>query len=131
MNSERIDLSIDDIKEGAHPRRDAGDLGALGQSIGKLGLLHPLVVDRKNVLIAGGRRLAACRNIGLEQVPCIRLDVEAGNMAALEVQADENLCREPLSCEELERLIQVKKDMIAGKTSGRALGWLKHVFAKG
>lgn len=47
------------IKIGKRHRKDLGDIKALANDINERGLLHPIVVDLKNNLIAGERRLAA------------------------------------------------------------------------
>ena len=46
-----------------------GDISALACSIREIGLLHPIVIDDKNQLIAGQRRLEACKLLGWERVP--------------------------------------------------------------
>jgi N6-adenosine-specific RNA methylase IME4 len=44
---------------GARHRKDLGDIKALAAGINEFGLIHPIVIDLKNKLIAGARRLAA------------------------------------------------------------------------
>lgn len=59
----------------AHPtniRRDLGDLRALTESIRQDGILVPLIVERRGVMLRvrdGHRRLAAARMAGLQHVP--------------------------------------------------------------
>ena len=132
MNKELIDIGVDKITVKARCRADNGDLGALQQSIEKLGLLYPLIVDRNNVLIAGARRLEACRQAGVQTVPVIKCDISYDSMLALDIQADENLCRAPLSQQELETLIQTKKAAMGEKGAGGApLGArFKHMFGR-
>lgn len=52
-------LPINEIVVEDRYRQDYGDVESLAVSIATNGLLHPIVVDDSNVLIAGGRRLAA------------------------------------------------------------------------
>jgi ParB/Sulfiredoxin domain len=59
---------ITDIKVGSRYRKDLGDLTLLANSIGEIGLLHPIVVNQDNQLIAGERRLEACKSLGLNEV---------------------------------------------------------------
>src|SRR6185437_6154143 len=47
------------IKLGTRHRKDLGDVRALARDFNERGLLHPIVVSRRNELIAGERRLAA------------------------------------------------------------------------
>ena len=61
--------AIESIVIGKRTRKEMGDIGALARSIHKLGLLHPIVIDNKNQLIAGQRRLKACESLGWGTVP--------------------------------------------------------------
>ncbi len=109
MKQKFTELEISRIKTRDKPLRNTGDTTTLENSIRKLGLLSPLIVDPDNVLISGYRRLSACAGIGLKSVPVIRVDVPADSMEALDIQTDENLCRKPLSHDELQQHIQEKK----------------------
>jgi hypothetical protein len=65
-------------------RQDLQDLPALVDSIRRLGQLQPILITRDNVLVAGGRRLEACRILGIEvkaeytdsQSPATNLEME-------------------------------------------------------
>lgn len=57
------------IKVGNRFRKDLGDLKVLAESIREVGLLHPVVVDQDLNLIAGQRRLEACKLLGWGSVP--------------------------------------------------------------
>ena len=61
-------MKIEAIKVGARHRRDLGDIDLLAASIADIGLLHPVVVTPDGGLIAGARRLAACRQLGWDDV---------------------------------------------------------------
>jgi ParB family chromosome partitioning protein len=131
MQPERTTLNVDAITLKTQLRDGNGDLTTLQQSIEKVGLLHPLTVDTNNVLISGARRLAACRAANLTEIPVVRLDVTYDDMAALDIQSDENLCREALSPAELQRHIEKKTSAhkrSGNGTSGGLFGWLKRVF---
>jgi ParB family chromosome partitioning protein len=43
-------------------RQELGDINDLADSISRLGLIHPIVVNRDNILVAGFRRFSACRS---------------------------------------------------------------------
>ncbi|AZT91576.1 ParB/RepB/Spo0J family partition protein [Caldicellulosiruptor changbaiensis] len=77
-NDERIEeIEIDKIlPSNEQPRKifDDNEIEELAQSIKNVGLIQPLVVRRegdKYVLIAGERRLRACKIARLQKVPCI------------------------------------------------------------
>ncbi len=59
--------------------QDARALDLLAGSIGRLGVLEPLLVGRQDAgyrVIAGANRLRAARTIGLNTVPCLVHDVD-------------------------------------------------------
>jgi ParB family transcriptional regulator, chromosome partitioning protein len=62
-------LAVEDISVGERLRRDLGDIEALAASIEDIGLLNPITVDETGRLLAGARRLAACKLLGWEMVP--------------------------------------------------------------
>src|SRR5262249_22027000 len=71
-------------KVGARYRKDLGDLPALAESLDRLGLLHPVVIDPPNRLIAGQRRLEAAKLLGWKNVPVRVVDLDdlvAGELA--------------------------------------------------
>jgi ParB family chromosome partitioning protein len=68
-NAALITLPLDDIRVGKRHRRDMGDIDALAQSIEDIGLLHPIIVDEGGRLLAGARRLAACKRLGWRKIP--------------------------------------------------------------
>lgn len=81
-------------------RKNLGDLSGLMESIGKYGLLNPIIINSKKELIAGHRRLESCRKLGWETVKVrIVTNLDAGNK--LEMEIDENLHRRNLSPDEL------------------------------
>ena len=132
MNREYVDIGLHSVTVKSPIRKENGDVTTLAASIGKLGVLSPIIVDRNNVLISGARRLHACRAAGIDTIPAVRLDIEHNSMAALDIQSDENLCRQPLSSEELEALIQLKKARMAGDAAPAGKGLVsafKKVFA--
>ena len=57
-------LPISKIKVSSRYRKDLGDLAGLAASVKELGLLHPVVVRSDRRLIAGERRLQACKLLG-------------------------------------------------------------------
>lgn len=69
-------MSVWSISLGERHRADLGDVDGLAKSIEELGLLHPIVVKSDGTLIAGERRLAACKSLGWQQVPVTVIDLE-------------------------------------------------------
>lgn len=98
-------LRIDQIEVGERRREDMGDVQGLADSIKKYGLLHPIVVDDQNRLVAGGRRLAACKLLGWEEIE-VRTLGELTEKQLREIELEENLRRKDLT--EIEK----SKDMV-------------------
>ncbi len=81
------------------PRVEFGDLTELTASIQEKGVLEPLLVkptaDGRYMIIAGERRWHASNIAGLEELPCIELDIDNENIA--EIALIENLQRKDLT----------------------------------
>ncbi len=97
MNSVR---PIDGIDVGIRYRQDLGDLRTLAESIEAVGLLHPVVVTPEGRLIAGQRRLEACRLLGWSEVPVTVVDL----LQAARGEAHENFVRKDLLPSEIVAL---------------------------
>lgn len=97
-------LPIEEIEVGERRREDYGDLAELAASIRKYGMIHPIVLDAENRLVAGGRRLAACEILGWAKVP-VRLLGELTEAERREIELEENLRRKDLTEYERSRTI--------------------------
>jgi ParB family chromosome partitioning protein len=108
------------------PRSEFGDLTELTASIKEKGVLEPLLVrptdDGKFMIIAGERRWRASQLAGLNEVPCIEMEVDEKGIA--EIALIENLQRKDLTVwEEADGLAALKdkfgytQDEIAQKIS--------------
>lgn len=94
------------------PRSEFGDLTELTESIKEKGVLEPLLVrptdDGKFMIIAGERRWRASQLAGLEEVPCIEMQVDDKVLA--EIALIENLQRKDLTVwEEADGLAALKE----------------------
>jgi N6-adenosine-specific RNA methylase IME4/ParB-like chromosome segregation protein Spo0J len=93
-------MNIDQIQVGFRYRKDLGDLRSLADSIAEVGLLHPVVVTPEGRLIAGQRRLEACRALGWADVPVTVVDL----YQAARGEAHENFVRKDLLTSEIVAL---------------------------
>jgi len=69
-------VNINKIKIGNRFRKDIGNLDELKDSIKNIGLLHPIVIDNKNKLIAGYRRLLSFKQLDKIDIPVTVIDIE-------------------------------------------------------
>src|SRR3989304_2956010 len=70
------------------PRVEFGDLTELTASIAEKGVLEPLLVKPSSppgrwMIIAGERRWRAARAAGLNEVPCVEMEVDEGTVAEI------------------------------------------------
>ena len=95
-----------------NPRKNIGDVTDLAASIKTNGLLTPLSVvpnGSRFRVIAGHRRLAACKQAGTGAVPCFVLDLDP--LQQLEAMITENCQREQLTALEEADAIQGMLDL--------------------
>lgn len=101
-----------------NPRKNIGDVNDLAASIKTNGLLTPLSVvpnGERYRVIAGHRRLAACKQAGIRAVPCFVLQL--GPLQQLEAMVTENCQREQLTVLEEADAIQGMLDLGATTAS--------------
>src|SRR5258708_6946856 len=65
-----------------------GDIDGLARSIASVGVLHPGVVTPDGTLIAGGRRMAACRTLGWSEIATTVVDLDEITRGELAENAD-------------------------------------------
>lgn len=95
-------IAIDEIELGDRRREDNGDISALAKSIEQYGLLHPPVIDDQGRLVAGGRRLLACRSLGWTEIE-VRFVGELSDAELREIELEENIRRDDLTPYEQSR----------------------------
>jgi ParB family transcriptional regulator, chromosome partitioning protein len=108
------------------PRRafDPQTISGLAESIGEAGVLQPLIVrplpDGRYELIAGERRWRAAREAGLDLVPALIRDQDAGQR--MQTALIENVAREDLNpvdearaCATLVEELGLSKEELAGR----------------
>src|SRR5690348_13748352 len=94
-------VGLHEIKVGDRARTNLGDLADLTASIEELGLLQPIVVTEDHELIAGGRRLEACRKLGMAEVEVTIAERITDAAGLLSAERDENTCRKDMTPSEL------------------------------
>jgi len=107
-----VKVRIQDIIVKSRIRIDTGDISDLMESISKYGLLNPITVTEEFELLAGFRRLEACKALGMTEIECNVVNVRTG-IDKLLIEADENLTRKDLTVLEIERFEDEKRYMMA------------------
>jgi ParB family chromosome partitioning protein len=96
-------MKFSDIKTNSTYLRLDSDVDMLAKSIEQVGLIHPLSVNDKNELLAGGRRYSAIKKLGWTEV-----EVSLVTKSELEqelISIDENLVRKSLSKLQFEKCL--------------------------
>jgi ParB family chromosome partitioning protein len=100
-------IKINDIKIGER-KREPGDVSDLADSIAQLGLLQPIVVTQDMRLVAGRRRLEACKRLGWTEIDATVATLD--DLTAELAEIDENLIRAELTVlERAEQLVRRKE----------------------
>lgn len=80
------------VEERQRTSIDDADIAALADSIKRIGLIHPIVLDGEMRLLVGGHRLAACKLLGWDKIPVRFNNTEDPNEKAV-IELEENLKR--------------------------------------
>ncbi|MCK6479426.1 MAG: ParB N-terminal domain-containing protein [Planctomycetes bacterium] len=113
---------MSEVRVGPRFRRDLGDLNALARSIDALGLLHPVVVDRDRNLVAGLRRLTACKSLGWTKIPVRVVDLDGMRLVA---ERDENTTRKDFLPSEAVAVGRAVEEWERGRAKVRRLSGLR------
>ena len=119
----------DIVPNPGQPRRffDAEAIASLADSIRQYGIIQPLTVRHrihgdKYELVAGERRLRAASLLGMEAIPCVILEIDEKESAALAIieniqRQDLNMFEQASAISSLIRLYDLTQEDIARKLS--------------
>ncbi len=101
-------IKISDIKIGSRLRKKVTNIESLAKSIannngGGGDLLHPIVIDEQNNLVAGFRRIKAYEHLGRTEIPAIRVNIQN----SLQAEYDENVERAPFALEDVAEIFKL------------------------
>lgn len=77
-----------------------GDIESLAESLKRHGQISPIVISKKNILIAGGRRLEAAKHLGWRTINAV-ISESSSELARLELEVEENIQRHDFNMEEV------------------------------
>lgn len=139
----KVDIvPISSIEIGERFRVEMGNINELVQSIKKEGIIQPLAVceqpdsEKPYLLLAGGRRMEACRRAGVTHVPVRIYDKDLTPAERRSIELAENLYRKNLEWQEQARLAKeidkLQKSIYGEKISKSpdAEGWSLRDTAK-
>ena len=94
-----MQIDINEIVINKRIRKNTGDLNQLAESMKKFGQMHPVIVNKKMELISGFRRVQCAKNMNLNTVFAVIVDVESES-DKLTMELEENLRRKDFTEEE-------------------------------
>jgi len=95
-----MQIPINDIIVKNRIRKNMGDIELLADSLKRHGQISPIVISKKNVLIAGGRRLEAAKSLGWRTINAVILE-NSTELSRLELEIEENTQRRDFTMDEL------------------------------
>jgi len=95
-----MQVPIKDIVVRKRIRKDMGDIEGLAESLKRYGQISPIVISKKNVLIAGGRRLEAAKHLGWRTINAV-ISESTDELERLELEVEENVQRRDFSMDEV------------------------------
>ncbi len=127
-----IPVEAIDVEQGHNPRTsiDEAQLKELVRSIREYGIVQAITVrtgeDGRYVVVAGHRRLAAAKQVGLDTVPAL-IRADNGNLAAALVEnlirADLDLIEEAQALSRLAKAENLKRKELAERI-GKSVGYV-------
>ena len=93
----------------------------IADSIQEFGFTNPVLIDRENTILAGHGRIAAAKLLGIDSIPCVRLENMTKAQKQAYVLADNKLALnagwdQELLAEELKELLATDLDFDVGLT---------------
>ena len=120
-------IKISDIKinERIRSNLNKSQVNRLSESINQVGLINPITITKKKVLVAGNHRLHACKKLGWNKIPCVITTIEDSLLLELQ-EIDENLIRYELHFidrgNHLKRRKEIYEEMYPNTKKGIAGG---------
>jgi DNA modification methylase len=107
-------------------RRDKGSIEDLKDSIKSHGIFTPIILSQTNELIAGERRVTACKELGMVEIPFVRQN-QLDDLAKREIEFEENIVRKDFTEEEktdaISELHRLKQLKYGASSQGKVGAW--------
>jgi len=129
-----MEILIDQIKiDVARIRKDVGDIDELSASIKSHGLIHAIVLDENDNIIAGFRRYLAVRGLGRTSIRAERF-TDLSELQKKQIELEENVRRLQLTWQEevtaKKELHHIMQTLHGVSSQGKAGGWKVEDTAK-
>ncbi|MEE4166042.1 MAG: ParB N-terminal domain-containing protein [Desulfocapsaceae bacterium] len=120
------------VEESLRIRKDIGNLDVLQSSIEKVGLINPVMIDENYKLLAGYRRLSACKNLGWKDIEANVVQLNGDLIKMLDVEIAENFFRKDFTPEEILATEQRRREILEQQRKKgffeKFWAWVKRLF---
>lgn len=127
-----MQIALEDIKVKRRVRQKPEEIESLMDSMRRYGLLNPITVNAKYVLIAGQRRLEAAKKLGWHTINAVVLE-STDRISELEIEIEENTQRSNFTDAELmaaySRLEKLRNPNIFVRIWRAIVGFFKGLFS--
>ena len=106
------------VNREARQRKTVGTVQDLADSIQRVGQINPITVTRDGVLIAGERRLEACKLISMDYKISVRYVDELDSTELQLIELEENLKRAELSWQDQCRAVSQMHSVLSSLNAG-------------
>lgn len=120
-------VKISDIKINKRVRKDLGDIESLKKSLGRHGLLEPILVTDDNMLVSGYRRLSAAQELGWQEIDAVVVKPK-NELEQIEMEMEENIIRKEFTAEEMLEGFKRKKKIAKPNFFRRIWNFIKRLF---
>lgn len=129
----KIAIDLIKVDDEIRIRQEIGNLQPLVDSISKVGLINPILIDEQSNLIAGYRRLEACKQLKMEEVEVKIVELGGDMLKMLDVEIAENFFRKDFTPHEVLASEMRRQEIIESKRKKglfeRFWLWLKSLFS--
>jgi ParB family chromosome partitioning protein len=126
-----VQIPLDDIIVKKRIRKEMGDIPSLAESMKRFGQMSPIVINNRNQLIAGGRRLEAARYLGWRTINAVVMDI-GDSLSKLEYEVEENLQRQNFTADEIalaaEKINKLRNPGFFRRIWNRIINFFKKLF---
>ena len=124
-------IKIENIKVGNRIRLESTNVIDLKESIQKVGMLNPIIINENNELVSGYRRLAACTELGWTEIDAIVMEVGSDEIKKLDIEYHENIGRQNLKEDDILHYRQTREELLnPPKPKNKILTWMQNVLEK-
>ena len=128
-----MQILISDIKVKKRVRKDLGDIPSLAQSMKTFGQINPIAITKKNVLVAGERRLEAAKSLGWNTIEAVIVEF-SNPLEKIEYEVEENIQRKAFNPQEEaeaeKKIYRLKNPGFFRRIWNAIISFFKRLFRK-